>query len=117
VLDAVEALPEPEFRPLPQYRSVQALAGSARACVVAADEKASRADSVLGLVEKSYGRLLGPHSLWWTKGSQCVDPCLLISSGLPEAGQLAAMFDGEWSRWGWASEQIVKPEEPAEALG
>lgn len=41
------------------------------------------------------------YSLWWTQGSERVDPSLLISEGLPPFNGVAAMFDGNWEKWGW----------------
>lgn len=115
LVDAVEALPEPPPPSLPLYKSVAAPTGAARGCAVATPDGGAPEQAVLGLTEKAWRRLLGPHSLWWTRGSEHVEPCLLISAGLPEAGQFAAMFDGDWQRWGWAVEQVVKDEEAAEA--
>lgn len=113
LIDDVEKLPEPGFRAVPQFRSTLPGRNATRACAVLATPETKPLDAVTGLTEKAYGRLLGPHSLWWTQGSQRVDACLLISAGLPEAGQLAAMFDGEWQRWGWASEQMLTADEAA----
>lgn len=43
------------------------------------------------------------YSLWWTKGSEHVSPSFLFSEGLPPYENVAAMFDGNWQQWGWAS--------------
>lgn len=43
---------------------------------------------------------LGPYSLWWTDGSELVEPSLLSCSGLPSADGFSALLDGEW----WNSE-------------
>jgi type VI secretion system protein ImpM len=49
------------------------------------------------------------YSLWWTKGSDQVSPSLLFSEGLPPFNQVAAMYDGNWQQWGWASKQYPYP--------
>lgn len=50
-------------------------------------------------------RLLKDHclaySVWWTQGSDHVEPSLLICTGLPSFGGISAMFDGNWQQWGW----------------
>ena len=41
------------------------------------------------------------YSLWWTQGSEQVASSLLICEGLPPFKGVAAMFDGNWQKWGW----------------
>jgi type VI secretion system protein ImpM len=41
------------------------------------------------------------YSLWWTQGSEQVSPSLLVCEGLPPFDGVAAMFDGNWQKWGW----------------
>ncbi|CAA9889691.1 Type VI secretion system-associated protein [Candidatus Methylobacter favarea] len=43
------------------------------------------------------------YSVWWTQGSEVVSQSLLISTGLPHFEGMAAMFDGNWQKWGWES--------------
>lgn len=42
-------------------------------------------------------------SLWWAAGSEHVPPSLLIHRGLPSMHDFAALLDGRWAQWGWAS--------------
>jgi type VI secretion system protein ImpM len=44
-----------------------------------------------------------PLVLWWTKGSDLVDPSCLITKGLPHAGTFAALLDGSWAQHRWRS--------------
>ncbi len=46
-------------------------------------------------------RLLCAHSLWWTEGSPMVEPCMLVSEGLPLAKHAVALIDGSWNDAGW----------------
>lgn len=103
LIDAIETLPAPEFGRLPEYRGALPSDSDARACMITMAAATPKKEVALGLAEKAYTRLLGAHSLWWTQGSQQVEPCLLISAALPEAGQYAAMLGGAWDRWGWAT--------------
>lgn len=59
------------------------------------------------LLHQSYRQQYGRYCLWWTEGSEHVAPCLLISSGLPQVSQYAAMLDGNWQRWHWQSTDII----------
>ena len=58
------------------------------------------------LLHHSYRQLFGRYCLWWTEGSELVPPCTLISSGLPQVSQYAAMLSGDWQRWGWLNADI-----------
>ena len=106
LIEALEALPTPEFEALPRYRTLPGGNGASKAWVIENKDAAPSRDMALGLLEKVYGRLLGGYSLWWTAGSEHVAPCTLVCAGLPETGQMAAMFDGGWRRWGWSSEEV-----------
>jgi type VI secretion system protein ImpM len=41
------------------------------------------------------------YSLWWTVGSDQVEPCLLACGGLPPVQGFAALLGGNWSEAGW----------------
>lgn len=106
LIESLEELPAPSFEPLPRFRTVPASSGAAAAWTIST-HGADPERMVPGLLERVYSRHLGPYSLWWTAGSEQVDPCALVCAGLPEAGQMAAMLDGDWNRWGWGSEEPV----------
>ncbi len=49
-------------------------------------------------------RLLAVHDpavIWWTDGSEYVEPSCLISRGLPEPETFAALLDGAWDAHAW----------------
>lgn len=46
-------------------------------------------------------RTLSSYSVWTTRGSERVMPCLFSVQGLPVISKLAAMLDGRWEAWGW----------------
>ncbi len=58
-------------------------------------------DSLLSKTMHSY-------SLWSTRGSERIAPCLLSTQGLPSVDKISAMMDGEWSCWGWSQPYAVK---------
>lgn len=53
------------------------------------------------LLDRLLTRSLDPYSLWWTLGSEDVEPVLVACRGLPPADQFAAFLDGAWQHWGW----------------
>ncbi len=48
-------------------------------------------------------------SLWWSAGSEAIEPSLLIHRGLPSIHDFVALLDGHWRQWGWASCATVAP--------
>jgi type VI secretion system protein ImpM len=56
-----------------------------------------------------------PVVLWWTDGSARVQPCCLVSRGLPHPDSFASLLDGSWAQRHWRSvparvEASVAPE-------
>lgn len=41
-------------------------------------------------------------SLWWTLGSERIDPCVLLAEGLPPAGTLGSLYTGAFAQAGYA---------------
>lgn len=54
------------------------------------------------LLHQTLEELFFAFSLWWTQGSDIVEPSLLLCQGLPPSHGFAAMLAGDWKRWGWA---------------
>ncbi|MGM0433412.1 MAG: type VI secretion system-associated protein TagF [Pseudomonadota bacterium] len=46
--------------------------------------------------------------LWWTQGSAFVEPATLLTEGLPQVGQFAAMIAGQWRDHGWRQGVMVE---------
>lgn len=108
-VESLESLPQPEFESLPAYRTTPSMTNRSNAWAICHGESMGLGDMAHGLLEQTYGRLLGRYSLWWTAGSELVQPCTLVSAGLPEAGQFAALLDGDWKRWDWSVETVEQP--------
>jgi type VI secretion system protein ImpM len=47
-----------------------------------------------GVMRQMTSFTLAGHALWWTDGSQHVEPSLAVSRGLPEAIAFVSMLDG-----------------------
>jgi type VI secretion system protein ImpM len=45
--------------------------------------------------------LYDPCVVWWTEGSECVQPTCLIGKGLPRPDSFAALLDGVWFGQPW----------------
>jgi type VI secretion system protein ImpM len=43
----------------------------------------------------------GAYSLWWTSGSEQIEPAIMMCQGLPPASSYAAMIGGGVSDYGW----------------
>ncbi|UXI02683.1 type VI secretion system-associated protein TagF [Photobacterium sp. TY1-4] len=66
--------------------------------MIVVDESESDSDYFIHhLAESSFDN----YCIWWTSGSQKIQKCKFITSGLPLVGQFSAMLDGEWQKWGW----------------
>lgn len=46
--------------------------------------------------------------LWWSQGSAFVEPATLLTEGLPQVGQFAAMIAGQWREHGWRQGVMVE---------
>jgi len=55
------------------------------------------------------------YSLWWTTGSERIEPSLLACAGLPRIDGYAAFLDGDWERWGWAAQPAAADGRPERA--
>lgn len=49
-----------------------------------------------GFANHIRGVALSGYSLWWTVGSEKIDPTFLVYDGLPPQGEYAAFISGEW---------------------
>ncbi len=67
----------------------------------ALDSLSTLPDIGLSLLHSLLSETCFAYSLWWTSGSEVISPSLLLAQGLPPAASVAALFDGDWRRWGW----------------
>lgn len=49
------------------------------------------------------------HSVWWSQGSERVQPSILLTEGLPPVTGFAAFLDGGWGNWGWDDDTQAQP--------
>ena len=49
------------------------------------------------------------YSVWWTDGSEEVEPSILICQGLPPLNSATALLDGNWDQWGWSDADSNDP--------
>lgn len=55
------------------------------------------------LLEQTLQSLFHTYSLWWTQGSDQVEPALLVTQGLPAPDAFTALLSGDWGAAGWHS--------------
>ena len=53
------------------------------------------------LVKRLTELRFGAYSLWWSAGSEQIEPAMLMCEGLPPASGYAAMLGGGWQQYGW----------------
>jgi type VI secretion system protein ImpM len=62
----------------------------------------ARIVSVLpGLMHQLVLQRLGAYSLWWTAGSQFVEPSMLLTAALPVPHDFSALLNGDWRSGNW----------------
>lgn len=61
------------------------------------------------LLDSALRKNLSSYSVWSTRGSNYVEPCMFYSRGLPQMRGIAAMLDGNWESWGWNEPYRLKP--------
>jgi type VI secretion system ImpM family protein len=65
---------------------------------------ASRLGSVVDqLLAHHLSSIYAPFILWWTEGSNMIEPSCLITKGLPDPSAFGALLDGSWSEYKWRS--------------
>lgn len=63
--------------------------------------------SILDLIHQQYNVKFGNYTLWWTNGSDLVEPCLIVTDGLPQVSQFASMLNGQWIEHDWNVSEIA----------
>jgi type VI secretion system protein ImpM len=59
---------------------------------------------------------LRPMTMWWTAGSELVEPCVLLNRALPRPDSFAALLAGTWSDGRWDGLASAVHEPPGSAL-
>jgi len=59
---------------------------------------------------------LRPMTMWWTAGSELVEPCVLLNRALPRPESFAALLAGTWDDGRWDGEVAPVRAEPVAAL-
>lgn len=62
----------------------------------------------IDLLHQQYNHHYGRYSLWWTLGSDLVEPCFIVTDGLPQVSQFVAMLNGQWQENNWNTTKILK---------
>ncbi|WP_196137615.1 type VI secretion system-associated protein TagF [Aliikangiella sp. G2MR2-5] len=58
---------------------------------------------------------LSSFSVWSTSGSDQVEPCTMVTQGLPRISSVPAMLDGQWNGWGWQNAYRLNALQPQES--
>lgn len=68
------------------------------------------------LLDSFLQQRLPSYSLWWSIGSERVQPNFSVSSHLPPPQCFAGMLDGQWQNWNWNTPLSVIPDYSDELL-
>jgi type VI secretion system protein ImpM len=60
------------------------------------------------LLSQAVSTVFFAYSLWWTSGSDRVEPSFLVCQGLPPTEGFSALMDGNWARWGWQERLLAR---------
>jgi type VI secretion system protein ImpM len=60
------------------------------------------------LAQHAGPQLVAGNSLWWTRGAEHMPPAVAIASALPAPASFAAMFSGEWTKYGWQADDLTQ---------
>jgi type VI secretion system protein ImpM len=58
-------------------------------------------DALPVMVKRLAELRFGTYSLWWSAGSEQIEPAILMCEGLPPATGYSAMLGGGWQKYGW----------------
>jgi type VI secretion system protein ImpM len=64
------------------------------------------------LLDAVYTSLSPTYSIWRTRGSDRVEPCVATCPGLPPVASAAAMWTGQWKEWQWQEPYKLIPPAP-----
>jgi type VI secretion system protein ImpM len=59
------------------------------------------ANSMSFMLDASLSTNFNSYSIWQTSGSNLITPSIFCSQGLPAAGNVSAMIDGQWQSRNW----------------
>jgi type VI secretion system protein ImpM len=86
-------------------------AGAAVHWQCAVPESSRLDESLSALLGAVAGNERQRYALWWTQGSERVEPCLLVTDGFPAPGAYTAMLDGGWAQH-WRTARIERDGKP-----
>jgi len=64
------------------------------------------------LMEQFLQQRFPDFTLWWTSGSEQVEPSILICDNLPPTQGFSALLTGNWGHWGWDNKLNSAPPIP-----
>lgn len=107
LIGELESLPTLELPSFSHYQTEHSQHSYGANMAIEITEKNQGQQLPVDLLHIAYTKMYSNYSLWWTEGSELLPPTALVNSGLPDAGQYAAMLDGKWAQWGWNIESLL----------
>lgn len=110
LVTALERLALPNFFSYCQYRAAKSAKEMTTTLGISAAEHPNPIDQAQRLFNLLTQQFSASACLWWTKGSDHVAATMRITDGMPDAGQFAALLDGQWAQWGWIEAETLSIE-------
>jgi len=63
--------------------------------------KGEDSPNLMHLMHQQYTQQFNEYSIWWTAGSDLIEPCVIVTDGLPQVSQFVSMLDGQWAKRDW----------------
>ena len=102
-----EIAQEKSSQKVPNY-SIQTPHHSRQTLTLPLDQIEDTTPLMPGIAQILIKRMFPQHTIWWTEGSDRIQPTMLICEGMPPISGFSAMLDGDWDRWGWPKDQVSK---------
>jgi type VI secretion system protein ImpM len=81
-------------------------------CRIAMTESGPVSANLTPLMEQFLLERFPDFTLWWTSGSEQVEPSILICNKLPPTQGFSALLTGDWDQWGWDNKLNNRPSIP-----
>lgn len=83
------------------YTQARPGSGGGQRVVAMQDEEDSPGSVYPYLLDAALTASAPSYSIWSTRGSDRVEPCVATANGLPPVASVAAMYTGQWRDWQW----------------
>jgi type VI secretion system protein ImpM len=77
------------------------LAGYGSSWRIAMDQDVRPGQALPAMMHQLVLQRLGPYSIWWSSGSNSVQPSMLVCAEMPPVTDFSALLSGDWQHSAW----------------